>query len=110
MIGTEKIISTHIIIGTHSMILEKLPPSDSDVIEAGWDNLSYSCHNSSVVVKPKLGTAVMWYNHYIDEEGYLGETDYRTFHGGCDVIKGNKWIANNWIVGSPYTDREKITT
>ena len=20
-----------------------------------------------------------------------------TYHGGCDIIKGEKWIANNWI-------------
>lgn len=20
-----------------------------------------------------------------------------SYHGGCDIIKGEKWIANNWI-------------
>jgi hypoxia-inducible factor prolyl 4-hydroxylase len=40
----------------------------------------------------------MWYNHLRDDEtGWVGELDPRTYHGGCDVIKGHKWIANSWI-------------
>lgn len=40
----------------------------------------------------------MWYNHLRDEKtGWLGRIDPRSFHGGCDVIKGRKWIANSWI-------------
>ena len=36
--------------------------------EQDWYNLSYYCYNSSLVVKPKRGTAVMWYNHFVDEK------------------------------------------
>lgn len=40
----------------------------------------------------------MWYSHVIDEDTHwLGETDPFSVHGGCDVKKGTKWIANNWI-------------
>ena len=27
----------------------------------------------------------------------LGPVDRYSLHGGCDVIKGEKWIANNWL-------------
>ncbi|XP_045181705.2 transmembrane prolyl 4-hydroxylase-like [Mercenaria mercenaria] len=72
-----------------------------------WHDLSNFCYNASVVVKPKRGTAIMWYNHLLDENGYLGHVDMRSNHGGCDIIKGNKWIANNWIAGTSFRDRNK---
>ncbi|XP_060593364.1 transmembrane prolyl 4-hydroxylase-like [Ruditapes philippinarum] len=72
-----------------------------------WHDLSHYCYNASVVVSPKRGTAIMWYNHLLDENGYLGHVDMRSFHGGCDIIKGTKWIANNWITATNYKDRTK---
>lgn len=64
-------------------------------------NLSKFCHNASVVVKPKKGRAVMWYNHHMDKDGWLGAMDYYSLHGGCDIIKGTKWLANNWLTAPP---------
>jgi len=64
-------------------------------------NLSEFCYESKLVVKPKKGRAVMWYNHEVDENGYMGEMDYYSLHGGCDVRKGVKWMANNWLVAAP---------
>ncbi|XP_078355779.1 transmembrane prolyl 4-hydroxylase-like [Oculina patagonica] len=61
-------------------------------------NLSINCHSANLVLSPKKGTAIMWYNNFIDpDSGLLGSVDRYTFHGGCDVIKGEKWIANNWL-------------
>ncbi|KAJ8045086.1 Transmembrane prolyl 4-hydroxylase [Holothuria leucospilota] len=61
-------------------------------------DLKNHCHDANLVLKPKKGLAVMWYNHYIEPESeWLGEKDPFSLHGGCDVIKGEKWIANNWI-------------
>ena len=61
-------------------------------------NLSVNCHKANLVVKPKKGTAIMWYNHHIDpESGLLGKIDPYSLHGGCDILRGDKWIANNWI-------------
>ena len=61
-------------------------------------NLSINCHSSNLVLTPKKGTAIMWYNNLIDSEsGLLGNLDVNSVHGGCDVIKGEKWIANNWL-------------
>lgn len=30
-------------------------------------------------------------------EGWLGDLDPMAQHGGCDVLKGNKWVANLWL-------------
>jgi len=59
-------------------------------------NLSHNCHMGNLVLSPRKGTAIMWYNHLLDEEsGWLGPRDEYSLHGGCDIIKGEKWIANN---------------
>ena len=48
----------------------------------------------------------MWYNHKVDNRTkWLGALDHFTFHGGCDVRTGAKWIANSWI--SVGNDRVK---
>lgn len=61
-------------------------------------NLSVNCHSANLVIPPTKGTAIMWYNNFIDpDSGLLGEVDRYTSHGGCEVIKGEKWIANNWL-------------
>lgn len=73
-------------------------------------NLSHNCYTSNLVIKPRALTAVMWYNHLVDEEsGWLGELDERSLHGGCDVRKGEKWIANIWIT-APYADSANRTS
>ena len=65
-------------------------------------DLGRNCLKSNLVVKPEKGKAVLWYNHYVRKEsGWLGQVDFRSFHGGCGVVKGEKWIANNWINASP---------
>ncbi|KAL4223953.1 hypothetical protein ACF0H5_017412 [Mactra antiquata] len=71
-----------------------------------WTNLSRYCYNASLKISPRRGMAVMWYSHFVDEEtGYLGQADARSNHGGCDIIKGTKWIANTWISSTSYKDR-----
>ena len=65
---------------------------------SGSINLFRNCDSANLVVSPQKGKAVVWYNHFIDEQtGWLGEMDKFTWHGGCPVIKGQKWIANFWI-------------
>ncbi|XP_033126126.1 transmembrane prolyl 4-hydroxylase-like [Anneissia japonica] len=60
-------------------------------------DLSNHCKDARLIVTPKKGKAVMWYNHLLNEEGWLGQKDSYSFHGGCDIKKGVKWIANHWI-------------
>ena len=53
------------------------------------------------VLHTQEGSALIWYNHKVDPEtGWFGDLDIRSLHGGCNVIKGSKWIANNWIDAS----------
>ena len=69
-------------------------------------NLAKNCYKANVVVKPEKGKAVLWYNHRVhNSTGWMGELDKYSFHGGCDVKRGTKWIANHWI--SLSEDREK---
>lgn len=64
-------------------------------------NLVQYCHDGNMVVTPKRGKAVMWYNHFVDEQtGWLGEMDEYSLHGGCGLWSGVKWIANNWITST----------
>ncbi|XP_065069358.1 transmembrane prolyl 4-hydroxylase-like [Rhopilema esculentum] len=61
-------------------------------------NVVTNCAKGNLVIKPKQGTALMWYNHDVDSKtGMLGELNPMSVHGGCEVRKGAKWIANNWI-------------
>lgn len=70
-------------------------------------DLSSHCLKSNVVVPPEKGKAILWYNHYLDEErGWIGENRNHSLHGGCDVIKGTKWIANNWITVDNSVERQ----
>ena len=46
-----------------------------------------------LAVKPERGSALFWYNTYRNGQGGNPET----FHAACPVIKGTKWIANQWV-------------
>lgn len=61
--------------------------------------LNKKCHEASLLIKPKKGKAVMWYNHLLEHDGanHMGKVDVFSLHGGCDVLEGVKWIANIWI-------------
>ena len=71
-------------------------------------NLNEYCHKANLVVTPKKGTAIMWYNHMMDpDSGWMGEMDPYSIHGGCGVREGIKWIANNWI-NAPYKNHAHV--
>ena len=60
--------------------------------------MNQKCGAPGISVKPETGKAIIWYNHFVDpESGWLGEQDVHTYHGGCPVRKGEKWVANFWI-------------
>ncbi|KAG0429377.1 hypothetical protein HPB47_023692 [Ixodes persulcatus] len=61
--------------------------------------------NMRLAVKPTLGTALFWYNLKPYDGPIVNESfwnqrrfgDPRTFHMGCPVLTGSKWIATKWI-------------
>ena len=70
-------------------------------------NLSAYCSKANLRVTPKRGSAIMWYNHVTNKtSGWISSLDLRSYHGGCDVIRGHKWIVNNWIniIGGNWDD------
>lgn len=56
------------------------------------------CDNSNLVIKPQRGTAVLWYNHLLDDANrWIGNLDPLSYQGSCRVKKGEKWVAKIWI-------------
>lgn len=47
-------------------------------------------------VEPSIGTAVMWNNWYMNEDGIQTFSKSST-HGACPVIKGQKCVIQQWI-------------
>lgn len=39
----------------------------------------------------------MWYNHKITDDKWIGALNEKSYYGNCDVTKGEKWMATNWI-------------
>lgn len=50
------------------------------------------CARKGIAVKPRKGDALLFFNLSPD-----GTTDSLSLHGGCPVIKGEKWSATKWI-------------
>uniref|UniRef100_A0A2K5KB59 Fe2OG dioxygenase domain-containing protein n=1 Tax=Colobus angolensis palliatus TaxID=336983 RepID=A0A2K5KB59_COLAP len=66
------------------------------------------CDKGNLRVKPRQGTAVFWYNYLPDGQGWVGDVDDYSLHGGCLVTRGTKWIANNWINVDPSRERQAL--
>nr|XP_043633900.1 probable prolyl 4-hydroxylase 3 [Erigeron canadensis] len=64
--------------------------------EPGWDNLS-ECAKRGIHVKPKMGDALLFWSMRPD-----ATLDPSSLHGGCPVIKGNKWSATKWMHVEEY--------
>ncbi|KAM3843893.1 transmembrane prolyl 4-hydroxylase [Vipera latastei] len=64
------------------------------------------CDKGNLRIKPLQGTAIFWYNYLPDGEGWVGDVDEYSLHGGCLVTEGTKWIANNWINVDPNKRRQ----
>lgn len=56
------------------------------------------CDKSNLVIKPQRGTALLWYNHLLDDKDrWLGNLDPFSYQGSCQVQKGEKWVAKIWL-------------
>ncbi|KAF8011405.1 hypothetical protein BT93_J1884 [Corymbia citriodora subsp. variegata] len=56
-----------------------------------WNELS-DCGKKGLSVKPKMGDALLFWSMRPD-----ATLDESSLHGGCPVIKGNKWSSTKWL-------------
>lgn len=61
-----------------------------------WDELS-ECGKGGLSVKPKMGDALLFWSMNPD-----ATLDPSSLHGGCPVIRGNKWSSTKWIRVDEY--------
>jgi len=62
------------------------------------DSAALPCqpHYPALKIRPRKGSAVMFYN--MDElYQVIGKREDMSWHGGCDVFQGEKWAANYWV-------------
>lgn len=48
--------------------------------------------------KPRAGDALLFYSTYPS-----GELDQHSLHGGCPVVKGEKWVMTKWMWNKEYS-------
>lgn len=58
------------------------------MLKGGWTAFP----RIGVAARPVKGSAIFWFNMKRN-----GESDPLSLHGGCPVVLGNKWIANQWV-------------
>ncbi|OWM74941.1 hypothetical protein CDL15_Pgr021292 [Punica granatum] len=58
---------------------------------SGWDELS-ECAKQGLSVRPKMGDALLFWSMRPD-----ATLDPTSLHGGCPVIRGNKWSSTKWM-------------
>ncbi|XP_036448095.1 transmembrane prolyl 4-hydroxylase isoform X2 [Colossoma macropomum] len=75
--------------------------------EALGDLSQQYCAKGNLKIKPVAGTALLWYNHLSDGNGWVGELDEFSLHGDCMVTRGSKWIGSIWINVDPDQQRQE---
>jgi len=54
-------------------------------------------------VKPKTGSAVLWYSLEVHKH-MEGKCDFNSLHGACEPVSGEKFGANKWIYQKPRVE------
>lgn len=76
--------------------------------EQDWEDLewgtqvNHTCDkpNAGLVLPAKRGQAVVWLNHRVSKEGLVEPPLQKSsMHCGCDVLEGEKMVANQWVWG-----------
>lgn len=62
----------------------------------GWNEMS-ECAKRGLSVKPKMGDALLFWSMRPD-----ATLDPSSLHGGCPVIRGNKWSSTKWMHVEEY--------
>jgi hypothetical protein len=64
--------------------------------EGSWEEEMVAKCRSRLSVRPNSARAVLFYSQLP-----TGEPDPASLHGGCPVLKGEKWAANLWVWNTP---------
>ncbi|XP_024993525.1 probable prolyl 4-hydroxylase 10 isoform X2 [Cynara cardunculus var. scolymus] len=73
------------------------PSAKGNISAVPWWNELSECGKGGLSVKPKMGDALLFWSMKPD-----ASPDPSSLHGGCPVIKGNKWSSTKWIRINPY--------
>ncbi|KAJ4841631.1 hypothetical protein Tsubulata_004931 [Turnera subulata] len=68
------------------------PAAKGNVSAVPWWNELSECGKGGLSVKPKMGDALLFWSMKPD-----GSLDPSSLHGGCPVIRGNKWSSTKWM-------------
>ncbi|KZV53826.1 hypothetical protein F511_00092 [Dorcoceras hygrometricum] len=68
------------------------PAAKGNVSSVPWWNELSECGKGGLSVKPKRGDALLFWSMTPD-----ATLDPSSLHGGCPVIKGNKWSSTKWM-------------
>ncbi|PWA90731.1 2-oxoglutarate (2OG) and Fe(II)-dependent oxygenase superfamily protein [Artemisia annua] len=73
------------------------PSAKGNISAVPWWNELSECGKEGLSVKPKMGDALLFWSMKPD-----ASLDPSSLHGGCPVIKGNKWSSTKWIRVNEY--------
>ncbi|CAN4116745.1 unnamed protein product [Withania somnifera] len=68
------------------------PAAKGNFSDVPWWNELSECGKRGLSVKPKMGDALLFWSMKPD-----ATLDPSSLHGGCPVIKGNKWSSTKWM-------------
>lgn len=73
------------------------PAAKGNISSVSWWNELSECGKKGLSVKPKMGDALLFWSMNPD-----ATPDPSSLHGGCAVIKGNKWSSTKWLRINEY--------
>ncbi|XP_042504467.1 probable prolyl 4-hydroxylase 3 isoform X1 [Macadamia integrifolia] len=73
------------------------PASKANFSSVPWWNELSECGKEGLSVKPKMGDALLFWSMRPD-----ATLDPSSLHGGCPVIRGNKWSSTKWLHINEY--------
>ncbi|KAM5565212.1 putative prolyl 4-hydroxylase 3 [Rosa sericea] len=68
------------------------PAAKGNISSVRWWNELSECGKQGLAVKPKMGDALLFWSMRPD-----ASLDASSLHGGCPVIRGNKWSSTKWM-------------
>ncbi|MBA0560679.1 hypothetical protein Golob_017563, partial [Gossypium lobatum] len=73
------------------------PSAKGNISAVPWWNELSECGKGGLSVKPKMGDALLFWSMKPD-----ATLDPSSLHGGCPVIRGNKWSSTKWMRVNEY--------